>query len=187
MERIILPLDGTREAEAVLPPLRALLHRRPAEIVLVRAAWQLPTGRVMPGFELDPGPMWTRVETDAADYLQGVSEVLSREGMSVRFFVRVDPPARSIIEAVLTEEATLVAMATHGRGGALRLLLGSVTEDVVRRSPVPVFVTRIGAPPRESVLARILAPMMRRSPVPLLVSRVAVPARAAARAPVGIA
>lgn len=52
------------------------------------------------------------------------------------------PPATGIIQAIETGKYDLVVIGTHGRSGVQRFLLGSVTETVVRNSPVPVFVVR---------------------------------------------
>jgi nucleotide-binding universal stress UspA family protein len=55
-------------------------------------------------------------------------------------------PHERIIEYATANEIDLVVMGTHGRTGLDRVLLGSVTEKVVRQSPVPVLVIRVGEP-----------------------------------------
>jgi nucleotide-binding universal stress UspA family protein len=55
-------------------------------------------------------------------------------------------PATEILDAIKARSIDLVVMGTHGRGVVEHLLLGSVAERVVRRSPVPVLTMR-GAPP----------------------------------------
>ncbi len=157
MERILLCLDGTTQAEEILPAVRALLDRRAAELVLVRAVEPMPAVHPMPGYSppfvvASPG-----AEEEAERYLRRVADGLP--GVSVRTIVRTAPPARTIAEAALTEEATLVAMVTHGRRGLGRLVAGSVTESVLRQLPVPMFVVRAGTPVREAPLARVLAPI----------------------------
>jgi nucleotide-binding universal stress UspA family protein len=52
-------------------------------------------------------------------------------------------PAREIVDYATAESCDLVVMGTHGRSGVDRLLLGSVAERVVRRSPVPVLTVRV--------------------------------------------
>ena len=56
--------------------------------------------------------------------------------------VTTDDVATSICEAAKTEGASLIAMSTHGRSGINRVLLGSVTEQVLRNAPCPVLTTR---------------------------------------------
>jgi nucleotide-binding universal stress UspA family protein len=78
----------------------------------------------------------------AREYLQGQKEKLERGGVNVNVIVRLGTPAEAILETVQEQRATMVALATHGAAGVSRLLLGSVTEEVLRRSPVPVLVIR---------------------------------------------
>jgi nucleotide-binding universal stress UspA family protein len=59
-----------------------------------------------------------------------------------RCTVRKGNAAEVIIESAAAEKQTVIAMATHGRSGVKRWMLGSVTETVVRHSDDPVFVVR---------------------------------------------
>lgn len=60
----------------------------------------------------------------------------------VRVHVRVGAPAEEIVQLAGDLDADLIVVATHGRRGAKRLLLGSVAESVVRNAPCPVLVVR---------------------------------------------
>jgi nucleotide-binding universal stress UspA family protein len=77
------------------------------------------------------------------EYLNGVAARLQRQGLRVRTRVLV---ARDAAEAVLKEAAArtsgLIALATHGRGGLSRLLLGSVAGKLVRAAALPLLVYR---------------------------------------------
>jgi nucleotide-binding universal stress UspA family protein len=59
--------------------------------------------------------------------------VIAVEGLS---------PARTVLDLALEESVDLIAIATHGRGGLKRFLLGSVAERIVREAPCPVLVMR---------------------------------------------
>jgi nucleotide-binding universal stress UspA family protein len=67
---------------------------------------------------------------------------LRQSGVNVGLEIRAGKPADEIVR--LGNRMDLVVMATHGRGGLKRLLVGSVTEDVIRRLEVPILVTRPG-------------------------------------------
>ncbi len=56
--------------------------------------------------------------------------------------VETGKPARKIFEFVSENDVDQIVMGSHGRSGVSRLLLGSVAESVIRRSPVPVIVVR---------------------------------------------
>ena len=62
--------------------------------------------------------------------------------MRVKTVVRRGDPVNEILGAARDERADLIAMATHGRTGPARVLLGSVAESVLRHSDVPVFLLR---------------------------------------------
>jgi nucleotide-binding universal stress UspA family protein len=136
IERIVVPLDGSPTAEAVLPQVRRILHRTDSEIVLVRAI-------VPPPAEDSIGVAAAEALIDVArTYAQGLEARLKDAGIRVKSITRVGTAAGVILDAAREEEASLIAMATHGETGLKRLLLGSVTEQVLRKSPVPVLVVR---------------------------------------------
>lgn len=155
-ERILVPLDGSKEAEAVFRPLRQLFRRRDAEVILVEAIDVLKLASLDTPASILPG-----MESEAASYLDGVRTRLEGEGLRVRSQVVQGDPARALLQAAADERATMIALATHGRSGFVRLMLGSVTEEVLRRSPVPVLAWRTpeGAPrPEGDGLKTILVP-----------------------------
>ncbi len=65
-----------------------------------------------------------------------------RAGVRVQFLVWDGEPGESIVEAARAESADLVVVGSHGRGGVGRLLIGSVSDHVVRHAPCPVMVVR---------------------------------------------
>jgi nucleotide-binding universal stress UspA family protein len=82
---------------------------------------------------------------DAQGYLkQRVLKLLSSAGspLAIRAIVSDRHPVDAVLSAAEDGQTDLVVMGTHGRGGAQRLVLGSVAENVVRQSKVPVFVVR---------------------------------------------
>ena len=134
IERIVVPLDGSMTAEAILPQVRRVLYRNDSEIILVRA---LPTPLV------EEAAVLAEVQLGAArEYVMGQVEKLQRQGVRVRHVLRMGSPVEVILDVVESEKATLIALATHGKTGLQRFLLGSVAEALLRRSPVPVLLVR---------------------------------------------
>lgn len=80
--------------------------------------------------------------------LQPIAQQLSAGGYNVSSLVRFGDPALEIVEAVEALEIDMVVMATHGRTGISRLVLGSVAAHVVEAVPVPVLLTH---PTRETL------------------------------------
>jgi nucleotide-binding universal stress UspA family protein len=128
LRRILVPLDGSPVAEAALAPAAWLAAGHPGcELTLVR---------VVTGSETtEPAP--EKYLEDVASRLGGGTSVRSR-------VVRAQGVARALIEAAATDEADLVALATHGRTGLSRLTLGSVADKLLRACPSSVLVVRPG-------------------------------------------
>jgi nucleotide-binding universal stress UspA family protein len=76
----------------------------------------------------------------ATQYLDSVCQPLRERGLNVTTEVRTGTAARELVEAVTPRD--LLVVASHGRHGLERWLIGSVAEQVVRHSPAPVLITR---------------------------------------------
>jgi nucleotide-binding universal stress UspA family protein len=89
------------------------------------------------------------LQEDAERAVERVRELAATAGVPVETAVVEGKPSREIVRYAEEEECDLVVMGTHGRGGIDRLLLGSVAEQVVRASSVPVTTVPVaGAPAR---------------------------------------
>jgi nucleotide-binding universal stress UspA family protein len=94
----------------------------------------------------------------AEKYLEQVAQRLRADGAMVQTRVPVhEQPATAILEEAAAVGADLIALETHGRGSLSRLLLGSVSDKVVRGSSLPVLVCRLPSEPA-TPLRRILEP-----------------------------
>jgi len=142
-QRILVPLDGSTMSEAVLPYAEKLARALNVEIVLLHVN-VIPA----PTFETYSSPLTPQPEeikvmlADEKNYLKAMCAKLEREGLRVTYLLRDGAVAETILEAAEIEQADFIAMSTHGRTGMLRLLLGSVAEQVVHRSKIPVMLIR---------------------------------------------
>jgi nucleotide-binding universal stress UspA family protein len=142
-ERILVPLDGSTLSEAVLPHAEGLACALNAEIVLLHV-------NISPAPVFDPnesplGPQPEEVKIiriDAQNYLKTVCAKLEQDGLRATYLLRDGMVAETILEAAEVMQTDLIAMSTHGRTGMLRLLLGSVAEQVVHDSKIPVMLFR---------------------------------------------
>jgi nucleotide-binding universal stress UspA family protein len=78
----------------------------------------------------------------AEAHLTDLAARLAKDGVAVSTFVRVGRPVEEITQLADDEHADLVVMGTHGRTGLQRMLIGSVTERVVRTAKMPVLTVR---------------------------------------------
>lgn len=153
-DRILVPLDGSELAEAILPQLRRLPVSDGATVVLLRVLEVRPHD-----FTLD----FPSLLNDARAYADRIARRLSEEGLRVRAIVRLGDPAGTILDVSHEERASLIALSTHGRSGVSRWALGSVAEKVLRSTDVPFLLIRAGSEeppgPRAPRFARFLIPL----------------------------
>lgn len=143
-ERILVPLDGSSVAEAILPHVRRIHRLAGSELLLVRA---IP-------------PDDASLEEPRAR-MSEVERSLVKEGAKVRSILHTGRAAETILEIAQKEGVSLIAMTTHGRTGLPRWIFGSVTEKVLRASVLPVWVVRsFGAGAKwESGIRKVLVPL----------------------------
>lgn len=146
--RVLVTLDGSGLSEAVLQPVRDLLGPARPELVMLRVAEAIdfvkPHGDECEacraararGGEPDIEPVRLR------RYLESAASDLQAAGMSVKVETHLGHPASTIIRVADDLEADMIAMATHGRGGLRRVILGSVTTETLRHARVPVLLVR---------------------------------------------
>lgn len=145
IRRILLPLDGSEVAEAATAHAEYLARSTGAELVLLQAtaseadllAASMPTGTPpMASISVEVAQQAAREQqASAREALEEVGGALRARGVaSVSVEVVGGHPAEAILDAVERLEVDVVVMATHGRSGLGRLLLGSVADQVSRNS-----------------------------------------------------
>ncbi len=141
---VLVPLDGSPFAEATLPHAEALARALDARLLLLRALEPpvvttyefVVTSMVVGSLE--------EQRQQAEAYLGRVAGKLRDDGLTVQTMAREGWPADAIVREAVESGAQLIVMATHGRSGVERLLLGNVALEVVRRSLLPVLLVRPG-------------------------------------------
>ncbi len=140
--RIIVPLDGTRFAEAALAPARELARAFGSRILVVRALE--PYGLPMAAVIWDEQAELERV--DSADvYLQDVVRQLRLVGYDADMLLHISAPGAGIARAAELDRADLIVMATHLRWKVDPTGSASTTLQVLARSRVPILAWRVGA------------------------------------------
>jgi nucleotide-binding universal stress UspA family protein len=145
LKSAVVPLDGSRLAETVLPHVIELAKKLGLEIVLARA-YQPPlsayAGADAP-YIPNRDALLTLVKEEAGAYLDAKVNELKANGIEkVSSISMFGSGADEIIDLGRNTPDNLIAMCTHGRSGVNRWVLGSVTEKVVRHSGDPVLVIR---------------------------------------------
>jgi nucleotide-binding universal stress UspA family protein len=152
-ERIVVPLDGSRLSAQAIPYAGEIGKRFDAEVILVRVL--SPSGlAIVPqttGMEsaiaTDIIAQEARVKdvdnaANAKRYLMNWAQSLKTQGMKASYQVTIGTPAKSIMELVIAQQASLIVMMSHGRGWFKRAIMGSVADEILRGSSVPVLIIR---------------------------------------------
>lgn len=157
IKTILVPLDGSTTAEAVLPLVTTVAAATGAEVRLFTA--------VVPVAMWDTASTirWDAEEAAARGYVLAKAEELSRRGLKACGSVAIGEAAELIIEAAESEGADLVAMTTHGRSGIGRWIMGSVADKVLHEARAPLLLVR----PSGGQSARTQAPSIGKILVPL--------------------
>lgn len=140
---ILVPLDGSETGCTILATVKDIAHATGTRITLLNV---VPNKTVAGSriFSLLPEDLAEALETAGA-YLRDIADELEVEGLHVD--VRVEKhksPAQAIVEVANELGVDLVALATHGYSGLKRTILGSVADEVVRGTPLPILVRRVG-------------------------------------------
>jgi nucleotide-binding universal stress UspA family protein len=158
---ILVPLDGSAQAEKALPVAARIARSIQGKLLLVRAV-SLAT-EYWPAM-MTPYPSIAQAAvdgelTEAEQYLRQVAMSKPLTGISVETVVQFGPAAPSILAAAAAHTVDLIVMGSHGFTGIGHWMLGSVAEKVVRHAPVPVLLWRADAALPQTGLSDVGCPL----------------------------
>jgi nucleotide-binding universal stress UspA family protein len=142
--RVLVPLDGSDESESILTHAVALAGNGETEFDILRvypyprdyASSYLPHTVQVNADVLEEG------RAAAAEYVEEQAAMLTERGIPATAHIITDrEPAAGILHFAEQSGTDLIAMCTHGRGGVSRLVLGSVTDKVIRGAQIPTLVS----------------------------------------------
>jgi nucleotide-binding universal stress UspA family protein len=152
--RVLVPLDGSPLAEAILPAAVRIAVACRARLTLFHVIEHNPPEHIHGQRHLADGPA-------ATSYLRGVAARLALPQLDLDIHVHMDDVrdvATSIADHARELGADLVALTTHGSGGLRSVVVGSIAQQTLRRCAIPVLTIRPGGPP-PTVDAPILVPL----------------------------
>ncbi len=151
IDRILVPLDGSKNSARVPPYAEELAETLGAGLVLYQC---VPPLEIYAGARpLDPGAeiaaasqaadATARLFDDGQSFLEQLAADIEQRGrIKARGVVTVGHTIEEIVTVAEETESHLIAMATHGHSGVKRWMMGSVADGVVRRSPLPCLLWR---------------------------------------------
>ncbi len=140
-KKLLVTLDGSEFAERVLPYVKASVIFE--SVVLLISVPQVPEAEMYGAVVNEIRELREHAETEAKEYLEGVSTNLQKAGVNTTVIVTGSRPAQTIVSIAQKEKVDVIMMATHGRGGMDSLVIGSVAERIVQNTSCPVFLVPI--------------------------------------------
>jgi nucleotide-binding universal stress UspA family protein len=145
-ERILVATDGSKLSKKATRSAIKLAALTGADLVAFTAVSRYPVSYFEGGITISPRDV-ARIEKQWADNAQAVVDAVRDEAQAAgvkakALVVRSNLVAESIVAATKKHKCDLVVMASHGRKGLNRLLLGSETQQVLTHGSTPVLVLR---------------------------------------------
>lgn len=170
IRRIVVPLDGSQLSESALPTALSLGRLSGATVHAVHVLVPPPLDTHVPGLFDTKRNLEQTFEQQARDYLEDVKRRYATTGARLVVELLGTPASddslgdtRAIVKTlgdlVRQREPDLIVMTSHGQGGVRRAWLGSVTDDAIRRSGVPVLIVRAPTLVTSPPFTHILVPM----------------------------
>jgi nucleotide-binding universal stress UspA family protein len=150
VEKILIPLDGSKEAESVLPYVRNLAPQFNSRVYILGVGIGRKTRRVNRLLE---------------DYVNRIVNELHVHNIKAEPVILYGTAAEKILDFTTEKEIDLIIMATHGRSGITRWWMGSVAEKVISEATAPVLLVRskrrrtAGTADKLEPIHKILAPL----------------------------
>jgi nucleotide-binding universal stress UspA family protein len=155
--RILCPIDFSPGSRRAMEIAALVAKRADAEVILAHA-WHLPPLAIAGEHPVPPETVQALVDDAARELAQAAREAMDLGARRVTTSFLSGVPWEQLVDALVDDPTIdLVVMGTHGRTGLRRLLIGSVTEKVVRHAPCPVLAARGDTP--VAPFRRVLCPV----------------------------
>ena len=143
MKKILVPFDFSQPAISAFRAALDLAERSKGKIYLIHVI-ELPVLHdtlLMPTLNFEK-ELLKELREKAANRFEKVTEKYGQEGTSVSWDVLFGSPSKTLLDLINDENFDLVVMGSHGASGLREYVIGSNAEKMIRRSPIPVLVTK---------------------------------------------
>lgn len=144
IKKILFPTDFSERAQQALKYTVELARPVRAEVIVLFVVEPVyyATPADLYGAAVNLSVLLEEQQRIGREQLTRVTDRLKKQGLRARFLLETGAPHQVIVDTAARIKANLIVMATHGRTGLAHLLLGSVTEKVVRAAACPVLTVR---------------------------------------------
>jgi nucleotide-binding universal stress UspA family protein len=142
-EKILVPLDGSSRAEAILPHVEELAHCHHSQVIFLSVIDPAASLSGLEGLEMEVNRQLIQEQFDEATaYLAGKEGEFRQKNIEARSMVRYGAVVNTIINIAEEEKVGLIAIASHGRTGLARIFYGSVAAGILQQVDSPLLVIR---------------------------------------------
>lgn len=140
---ILVPLDGSRRAERILPYVEEMALAQESVVIVLHVVEPalVIAGPYETAFTYDREAS-ARAVTEARRYVEQTVAKLQEKGIAARGAIEYTPVAQAVLEVAEREGADLIAMASHGRTGLARVFYGSVAAAILQQADRPLLLIR---------------------------------------------
>lgn len=141
-QKILVPLDGSKRAERILPHVEKLAHDNDATVIFLTV---VSAPRVFGYDDLQYAHFEKQFETfmdESEKYVKSLQGEFKAKGIQARHRAVTGPVVKEILDAADREDVDLVAICSHGRGGLSRLFYGSIASGILNRVDRPLLIIR---------------------------------------------
>ena len=140
--KILVPLDGSKRAEKILPHVEELAKRYQAKVILLQVVEYKAITTTEGAYITLSDQEFDQAKNQAETYLEGIQGEFREKNIESRTLVIHDPVVEGIISIAAQEGVDLIALASHGRGGLSRVFYGSVAAGLLHRVDRPLLIIR---------------------------------------------
>jgi nucleotide-binding universal stress UspA family protein len=142
--KLLVPLDGSELAESALSEALSLAKVLNAEVILLQAVPAAENVIRVGGTTISIDEQWQARKDRAVQYLDSICNRPEWRQVSMRIEVEMGHPADTILDYSAQHGVERIVMATHGRTGMSRWVLGSIAEKVLHAADRTVVLVRAG-------------------------------------------
>ena len=140
--KILVPLDGSKRAEKILPHVEELAVRYKAKVIFLQIVEYKTVPTTEGAFINLTDEEFDQAKHQAETHLAGIQGEFREKNIESQIHVTYGPVVEGIINIAALEGVDLIALASHGRGGLSRVFYGSVAAGLLHRVDRPLLIIR---------------------------------------------
>lgn len=140
--KILVPLDGSKRAERILPHVEEMAQRYKAKVIFLHVIEYKAITTTEGSFINLSNQEFDQAKNQAEKLLEGIKEEFRKKDIESQAHIIYGPVVEGIIRIAVQEGADLIALASHGRGGLSRVFYGSVAAGLLHRVDRPLLIIR---------------------------------------------